>query len=158
MAALPESDLELQQLLSAGLTGVEIARSYHVTPEAVYKRFDKMGIKHKGPESPVTAVLPWDIANHPEKRRLTNQAPFRGLRYYLMRRMGQSLSERAEADLKAFLNRVRNGDVLELAEGAGFRYVSRQPSDGRLVIRWPDGIPMGPGAPYFVDDLAQEEG
>ncbi|MGW4446460.1 hypothetical protein [Streptomyces sp. NPDC004682] len=157
MAGLPESDLELLTLRKAGLNGVQIAAQFGVEPEAVYMRFAAMGIHQKGAKSPVAQALPWDVVNHPDKRRITNQAPFRGLRYFLQKQMGEKLSYRAELDLKAFLNRVRAGEVLELSEEAGgFRYVPREPRDGHLVVRWPDGVPRGESVALFVDDKPAE--
>ncbi|MGW0087839.1 hypothetical protein ACWDWS_02290 [Streptomyces sp. NPDC003328] len=150
MAALP-SDFELQKLLSAGRTEVEIANMYGVTQQAVSYRMQNMQIARKGPKAPVTSALPWNLASHPDKRRLVNQAPFRGLRYFLQKRMGESLSERAELDLRAFLNRVRDGHVLALIAGDGFKYVPREPQDLDLVIRWPDDIPRNEKTALFVD-------
>ncbi|MFI5877546.1 hypothetical protein ACIBAH_35005 [Streptomyces sp. NPDC051445] len=156
MAALPESDLELQKLLSAGMNGVEIASIYGVDETAVYHRLRTMNIHLKGPNSPVASVLPWDIANHPDKRRLTNQAPFRGLRYYLQAQMGEKLSERAQLDLRAFLNRVRDGHVLALLDGQGFTYVPRTPEDRNLVVRWPKSAKGGDQS-RFIDAKSPDE-
>ncbi|MFC4501737.1 MULTISPECIES: hypothetical protein [Streptomyces] len=159
MGALPESDLELRKLLSAGFNGEAIAARYNVGPSAVYNRFNRMGISLKGPGSPVSSALPWDIARHPDKRRLTNQAPFRGLRYFLQKRMGEKLSERAELDLRAFLNKVRSGYVLALQDDVGFAYVPREDRDGNLVVRWPTRIREDdPRATLFVDCQSPAEG
>ncbi|MCX5009154.1 DUF6192 family protein [Streptomyces sp. NBC_00638] len=114
-------------------------------------RLKKMGIRRIGSGSPISNALPWDIEHHPGKRRLINQAPFRGLRYYLRKRMGEPLSERAEMDLRAFRNRVEEGHVLALVEGDGFVYVPREERDGDLVIRWPEDTPLNSHVTLFVD-------
>jgi hypothetical protein len=150
--------MDLQKLLSAGKTASEIAAIYGVRVSTVSMRLSKMNIRLIGPGSPITDALPWDIAQHPDKKRLTNQAPFRGLRYYLRKRMGESLSERAELDLRAFLNRVRDGHVLALVEGDGFTYVPREGRDGRLVVRWPEGVPQGPNVALFEEPATSQQG
>ncbi len=140
MMVLP-SDYELQKLLSAGLNETQIAKQFGVTQQAVGNRLNYIEIYRKGPKSPVSSVIPWDISQHPEKKRLTQQASFRGLRGYVRNKMGETLTERAKLDVRAFLNRVRQGYVLDLMDGPGFAYVPREASDGLLVVRWPEGVP-----------------
>lgn len=136
--------MEIHKLLSAGWDQERIGERFGVDQSAVSHRLGRMGIRLKGPQSKTTAALPWNLADHPDKRRLVNQAPFRGLRYFLRKRDGQELTERAEKDLKAFLNRIQEGQVLALLDGAGFAYVPREDGDGDLVVRWPEGAPRDP--------------
>lgn len=156
MAELP-SDYELLKLVAANWTTQQIADRYGVTRQGVEYRLHNLNIRKKGPKSLITSILPWDITNHPKKRSLTNQAPFRGLRYFLQKRKGERLSNRAELDLRAFLNHVRDGKVLALDDSRGFVMVPREPRDGNLVVRWPEGVPQGPEVAYFELDLSQDD-
>ncbi|MEU3278182.1 hypothetical protein [Streptomyces antibioticus] len=155
MAALPESDLEIYQLLASGRSVLDIAKMFGVSESAVYQRLWKMGIRKNGPKSPIGNSLPWDIVNHPDKAKLINQAPFRGLRYFLQKKLGEQLSARAERDLRAFLGHVRAGEVLAL-QADGFVWVPRTSSDGDLVVRWPAGVPKGSTVSLFVDAPSQD--
>ncbi|MCY0963013.1 hypothetical protein [Streptomyces sp. H27-H5] len=142
MTALP-GNLELQKLLAAGSTHAEIAQMFGVERQAVTKRVNGWGEYKKGENAPVTASMPWRIADRPDKVRLTNQAAYRGLRLYLGWRLGEDrkpLSERAKKDLRLFLEKINNGLVLTLDDSQGFVYVDRTPEDGRLVVRWPEGV------------------
>jgi len=140
MAQTLPDHLELAKLTAAGMTQEEIAARYGVSQSAVSAKLTRNNRYAKGAQSPVSSALPWNIANHPEKRRITNQAAFRGLRYLVRQRMGDTLTERAFKDLRNFLDHVREGEVLALGVD-GFEYVPRRETDGELVIRWPEGVP-----------------
>lgn len=155
MAPLP-SDFELHKKVSAGWTTQQIADFYGSTRQGVEYRLHKMDVRKKGPKSPVTSLIPWNLVEHPEKRSLTSQAPFRGLRYFLQKRMGETLTERAAKDLNAFLYRVSNGYVLALVDGTGFTYVPRRASDMGLVIRWPEDVPEDERTSLFALDAPAE--
>lgn len=142
MTALP-NNLELQKLVSAGLTQPEIAEMFHVSQQAVSYRMTGLGTYAKGSSAPITAAMPWDLTTRADKYRLTNQAAYRGLRYFVGWRMGdpKKLSDRAKKDLRLFLAKVEDGYVLTLDETSGFTYVVREESDGPLVVRWPAEAP-----------------
>lgn len=132
-------DLELRKLALAGASQAELAERYGVTQQAISKRLVALGIVRRGTATPVLRSMPWDLAGHPDKRRILNGRPFNGLRYFVAKRLGDELSERAEADRQTFIRKVNNGLVLTLDEAKGFVYVPRTETDGDLVIRWPEG-------------------
>jgi hypothetical protein len=153
---LPDN-AELLKLEAAGLTHSEIAKKYGVSRQAVTKRFNDMGEYRRGPLQDVTAVLPWDVANHPAKAKLWRQQPYVGLRALLRERMGAEVSPRSRAALRAFLNHVQNGEVLNLDDVQGAHYVPRDPErDGSLVVRWPEGVPQDERTPLFHLPAAQD--
>ncbi|MEU6704736.1 hypothetical protein [Streptomyces wuyuanensis] len=136
MGTLPD-DLELRKLSAAGKTDQEIADDYGVTSQAVAYRLNRLGVFRKGPRTAVLQSMPWDLSCHPRKRELTRQRTFLGLRYFVMKRLGQDVSENAERDLRYFMHHVINGEVLTLHPERGFVYVPRATEDGSLVVRWP---------------------
>ncbi|MFI2909447.1 hypothetical protein ACG2OD_14475 [Streptomyces sp. PDY-4] len=134
----------------------QIAAKYGVSRQAVTKRFNDMGEFRRGEVKTVTAVLPWDVANHPAKAKLANQTAFLGLRAYLRLRLGEKLSARSQTALRIFLQHIEAGEVLELDSVQGARYVERDPeTDGSLVIRWPEGVPLDGRSEYFRIDPGQ---
>ncbi|MFD8886436.1 hypothetical protein ACFV0H_28565 [Streptomyces erythrochromogenes] len=137
---LPDN-YELLALEEAGLSHQEIADKYHVTRQAVTWRFDNhLKIKKRAHFQEVTALMPWDVASHPAKDRLKQQAAFLGLRAYLRKRLDMDVSARSAQAMRAFLNRVSNGEVLAVGV-TGAHYVPREAADGNLVIRWPADEP-----------------
>ncbi|MEV6419047.1 helix-turn-helix domain-containing protein [Streptomyces sp. NPDC051662] len=139
---LPDN-AELLKREALGMSRAEIAAEFGVSRQAVAKRFNDMGKYSRGPIQDVTAALPWDIANHPAKKKLWAQQPYLGLRAFLRQRMGAEVSQRSQLALRAFLNHVVQGEVLDLHETQGAHYVPRDPErDGELVIRWPRSVPL----------------
>jgi len=138
VTALPDN-LTLLKHDAAGMTEGEIAAKYGVSQQAVAWRLNGLGVFKKGRKAPVMALLPWDLSARPDKRKLSNQNGFAGLRSFLRRKFGEELSTRAQVDLRAFLGHIEAGEVLKLDEQRGFIYVPRSDADGNLVIRWPEG-------------------
>ncbi|WP_030386517.1 hypothetical protein [Streptomyces sp. NRRL S-241] len=137
---LPDN-YELLALDEAGFTHEQIAAQYKVTRQAVTWRFDHhLKIKKRAHFQEVTSLMPWDVAAHPAKARLKQQAAFLGLRAYLRSRLDMEVSPRSAQAMKAFLNRVANGEVLAVGP-MGAHYVPREPADGNLVVRWPADAP-----------------
>lgn len=137
---LPDN-AELLKLEEAGLTHQEIAERYGVTRQAVTWRFNDMGEFKRGKLQDVTEAMPWALSDHPAKKALWKQAAFLGLRAFLRERLGMDVSDRSRQALKAFLNRVENGEVLTV-EDRGACYVARDRDlDGDLAIRWPADVP-----------------
>ncbi|MGI5196946.1 hypothetical protein ACQEVY_25505 [Streptomyces sp. CA-288835] len=153
---LPDN-AELLKKVEAGMTHEDIAKEYGVSHQAVTKHFNSMGEYRKGPQSDVTSVLPWDLSNHPQKQKISCQRSFLGLRAFLRERMGLEVSRRSQQDLRAFLNHVERGEVLELDDAEGARYVQRDPvRDGSLVIRWPAKVPKGDRTDLFHWEAGQD--
>lgn len=141
--ALPDN-LQLLKHEEQGMTHQEIADLYRVTRQAVTYRFNAMGEYKRGNLSGVSESLPWDFSAYPPelKRKIWSQDTFLGLRTYVRLQLGETVSRRAQLSLRAFLNRVRSGDVLAVDMERGAHYVPRDVvRDGSLVVRWPEGVP-----------------
>ncbi|MFD8018933.1 hypothetical protein ACFV6G_00690 [Streptomyces lavendulae] len=138
---LPDN-VQLLMLQEAGKTHQEIADEYHTTRQAVTWRFNEMEKYSRGPLRQVTESIPWDISDRDLKRKVWKQEPYMGLRAFVQSRLGAEVGRRAELALKAFRNRVSRGEVLALDAERGVHYVSREPADGNLVIRWPADMPQ----------------
>ncbi|MGW6597899.1 hypothetical protein [Streptomyces sp. NPDC055036] len=139
--SLPDN-LELLKLEAAGLSRAEIAKKFKVTHQAVSYRLGKIG-EHKriSGVSKAISLLPWDLSQRDNKKKLAGQASFAGLRTLLRARLGEDVSDRAREDLRAFLNHVSTGKVLTLDDRLGFIYIPREEFDGNMVIRWPKRAP-----------------
>ncbi|WP_406305792.1 hypothetical protein OHA61_30805 [Streptomyces sp. NBC_00885] len=149
---LPDN-LTLLKLEAAGKTHDQIAEEYKVTRQAVTYRFNQLERYKKGPKALLLSILPWDISERPDKKRLSNQVGFEGLRNFLKKRTGQDLSPRGQESLRAFLGHMEAGEVLTLDEELGFVYVERVSDDGNLVIRWPEGEEREKPSPKVVEML-----
>ncbi|MFD7552986.1 hypothetical protein ACFV9E_00390 [Streptomyces sp. NPDC059835] len=137
---LPDN-YKLLELEEAGFTHLQIAKQYGTTRQAVTYRFgEKLQMKKRAHFQEVTSLMPWDVASHPAKARLKQQAAFLGLRAYLRHRLDMEVSPRSAQAMKAFLNHVSNGEVLAVG-ATGAHYVRREATDGNLVIRWPADVP-----------------
>lgn len=138
--SLLPSDAELLKLDAAGLTHREIGDQYGVSRQAVTLRFNNMGEYAQAARRDVSAVLPWDLTQHPASSTLKNSEAYMGLRAFVRQRLGVETSPRAQLSLKTFLNHLRAGEILDLDPVRGVVWVSRKPQDGTLVIRWPADV------------------
>ncbi|MEU9404764.1 hypothetical protein AB0E08_03475 [Streptomyces sp. NPDC048281] len=152
---LPDN-AELLKLEEAGLSHAEIAAMHDVSRQAVTKLFNNMGEYVRGPVQAITDALPWDIAALPAKDRLRDQDAYIGLRAFVREQLGADVSPRSQVSLRAFLNHIANGEVLELDPNHGARYVKRDPQrDESLVIRWPAEVPRDARTDLFRLRAAQ---
>ncbi|MGW0575789.1 hypothetical protein ACWD25_07420 [Streptomyces sp. NPDC002920] len=147
---LPDN-AELLKLEEAGVSHAEIAAEYGVSRQAVTKLYNNMGTYLTEPVvQDVTSALPWDLAKLPAKSKLRDQDAYIGLRAFLRQQMGAEVSPRSQVSLRAFLNHVADGEVLELHRDHGARWVKRDPvRDGSLVIRWPEDVPQDHRTDFF---------
>jgi hypothetical protein len=152
---LPDN-AKLLMMEAAGMTHAQIAETYKVSRQAVTKRFNAMGEYSQASNREVTAVIPWDLRNHPGKHRLKDSEEYQGLRAFLRERMGLPVSPRSRLALKWFMNHVESGEVLTLDAERGVRYVPREERDGSLVIRWPEDEPQDERTALFRLRAAQE--
>ncbi|MGN7135816.1 hypothetical protein [Streptomyces pseudogriseolus] len=135
---------------AAGLSHEQIAEMYGVTRQAVTKRFGDMGEYRRAQFQDVNALLPWDVAHHPLKHKLKQQSGYLGLRAFLRKQLGQTLSPRSQAAMRRFLAHVEAGEVLDLDEIQGAHFVKTdQMRDGSLVVRWPLGVPKDERSELF---------
>ncbi|MFJ7907515.1 hypothetical protein [Kitasatospora sp. NPDC096204] len=73
-----------------------------------------------------------------------NRSPIQMLRVWMRHQQGDELSDRQVRAAINFERRIRLGNevLVYLPESeAGFRFDQRLPSDGDLVVRWPDDRP-----------------
>ena len=133
---LPDDWVLLQMRDAEGHTESEIARQYGVTPQAVSKRFKRMG--HPSRVS-FRDVLPWRVT--PKDHALYAA---QRLKAHIKERRGEELSETAHKRLKDWRERLkRDSVVLDYRRqdiGDPWQYVPRTEADNWLVIRWPDDI------------------
>ncbi|MFE9442505.1 hypothetical protein ACFYO2_26715 [Streptomyces sp. NPDC006602] len=150
------SDTELLKKEEAGLTHREIGIEFGVSRQAVTKRFNAMGKYVRAAYRDATALLPWDLTNHPAKDALRKDESFWGLRAFVRQQMGGEVSKRSELALRTFENHIKAGQVLDLDPVQGVRWVRREPErDGSLVIRWPDDVPQDERTALFRYSPAQ---
>ncbi|MFF5433432.1 hypothetical protein ACFY5K_25790 [Streptomyces griseofuscus] len=140
MQKLPD-DLTLMVDRHRGLDQGDIAKKYNVSPQAVSERFGRMGIRERGAGSPVTSLMPWDLSDHPEKRKLVNSSAYRCARDYLRKKRGERMSDRAAVRAESFERRLADGFVLSFTDDLGFHFSKRKPGEV-LIFRWPEGMPV----------------
>lgn len=152
------SDAELLKREAAGLTHKEIADEFHVSRQAVTKRFNDMDRYARAEYRDVARVLPWNIAEHPAKDSIHKDESFMGLRAYVRERMGAVVSPRSLLALRTFRKHVEAGEVLTLDPIQGAQWVRRDSErDESLVIRWPEGVPKDERAALFRFSPDQDE-
>lgn len=162
MAGLPE-DSELLRLYALGLKNPEIAAQYGVTPQAVNYRFDKLKIKRRPITTQANALIGqvWTIGAEPGTEYHQNLSAISYLRVWVRQRLGDdSLSAAQRKKASNFIKRVVDEDVVLKYEPWAenpFTYVPRQPSDGRLVVRWPSDQPRPEGGALRALELPREE-
>ncbi|MFI1796368.1 hypothetical protein ACH427_03260 [Streptomyces sp. NPDC020379] len=152
MTKLPP-DAVLRKLMQLGATDDELARSYGVTPQAVWKRRSGLGMLKKPIATRVHAALKeaWDVKSTsvPGRQSHHNKRPLQALKYYMRQRLGdETLSPTQLKQIGQFLENVSSGRfVIEYRRDteAGFFYVPREARDEDLLVRWPEGVPL-PGA------------
>ncbi|NEC21165.1 hypothetical protein [Streptomyces parvus] len=151
MAKLPDN-VTLRRLFREGLTDLQIAKAYGCTPAAVNARY---GIVMNEPRKPwsntASAILEaaWPREEF-ERQKFTRFNRARDLTTFIRWRLGDpTLTERQLLRARNFTkHQKRNGVVLTLdwSKDNPWVFLPREPSDGELVIRWPEGreLPKGP--------------
>jgi transcriptional regulator with XRE-family HTH domain len=139
---LPDDSILLRERDFEGLSLGEIAERYGVSKSAVSQRFTNMGRPFGGNAAmDYQEIIPWNI----QRAHMPLDAANR-LRSHVRYRSGIEVAESAERRLKNWWNRLQAEDVVLTYEpdadtkGSPWRYVPREPSDGRLIIRWPEHV------------------
>ncbi|WP_055523430.1 hypothetical protein [Streptomyces graminilatus] len=146
MTKLPDNPA-LLKLYRNGKSDKEIAAMFDVSFQAVNKRLREMGIWR----APFKAQAQ-DILEHVWPKAETQRTKFmrlnraRDLFYFLRRRLGdKALTELEMRGSERFEALIREGDVvlalMPNAPEGPWVLEPRLDSDGRMVIRWPEGRP-----------------
>ncbi|MFC9591509.1 hypothetical protein ACFTUC_17175 [Streptomyces sp. NPDC056944] len=140
MAKLPD-DETLRKYFRDGLSDREIADMHGCSYQAVNLRFTKMGLERKPYKNIASAILEaaWPSSQYSREKFRFNRV--RDLTSYMRWRLGDpNLTEKQRERAEYFMGRLRGeGEILALvwSEENPWVYLPREPSDGRLVIRWP---------------------
>ncbi|MFC9231343.1 hypothetical protein ACFTZI_20660 [Streptomyces decoyicus] len=156
MSKLP-SDAEMTKLFALGqLNNREIAEKYGVTPQAVNKRYAKLGLERRPHANDANAEIAkvWKVQATREVGSHHAMFPVQALRLWLRLRLGdRELSQRQRRDALNFEKRVRDKNCVlayDPEEGQPFTWEAREPRDDLLVVRYP----KEKGAPP-LDELAR---
>ncbi len=151
MTKLPDDDT-LRGFFREGRTDKQIAAAYGCTISAVNLRFSKMGLSRKPWSNTATAIIEaaWPSSDF-TRSRFTASNSARNLWVFLRWRLGDpTLTPDQQRRVRNFTARMeREGNILVMdwsREGHPWVFLPREPSDGRLVVRWPEGreLPKGP--------------
>ncbi|WP_333745391.1 hypothetical protein [Streptomyces sp. IBSBF 2950] len=144
MTKLP-SDAEMTRLFVLGqLNNREIAEMYEVTPQAVNKRFQKLGLERRPFANDANAEIAkvWKVEATQEAGSHHAMFPIQSLRLWLRLRLGdRELSDRQRRDAMNFEKRVREKNVVlayDQTKDKPFSWEPRTPRDDRLVVRYPE--------------------
>jgi hypothetical protein len=149
MTKLPDNP-ELLKLYRDGLSDVEIAEMYDVTYQAVNLRLNAMGIRRAPFRAKVAEILEsaWPI-EEAGRGEYVEKGRHRDLCSFLRLRLGDSgITVRQREGAERFERALKQGAyVMDFRPGLAepFPYVPREASDGRLVIRWPEGRELPEG-------------
>lgn len=152
MAKLPDDDV-LRKFYRDGLSDKQIAQAYGVTVQAVNLRFANMGIQRKPEMNTATAILNAAYPSSEVKRsNYTQLNRARELFAFMRWRLGdKTLTDRQLRMAKGFAAYSEEHDVvlsLDIEKKSPWVWLPREATDGRLVLRWPDGREM-PKAPHL---------
>jgi hypothetical protein len=143
MSKLP-SDAELTKLFVLGqMNNREIADTYGVTPQAVNKRFQKLGLERRPFSNDASAEIAkvWRVHATQEAGSHHAMFPIQSLRLWLRLRLGdRELSNRQRRDALNFEKRVREKNVVlayDPDKEKPWSWEARQSRDDRLVVRYP---------------------
>jgi hypothetical protein len=161
MTKLPDNP-ELLKLYRNGFSDKEISEMFGVTVQAVNLRLQAMGITRAPFRTVAKEILEaaWPSA---ETRRgefiHLNRA--RDLYAFLRRQLGDpALTRNQRTAAERFDRLIRSQDaVMDLqpdAPGGPWVLLPRKPSDGRMVIRWPEGRELPTGKLRESLDLPDE--
>jgi hypothetical protein len=162
MTKLPDNP-ELLKLYRNGFSDKEIAAQFDVTVQAVNMRLQALGIQRAPFRTQATEILEgaWPVA---ETRRgefiHLNRA--RDLYAFLRRQLGDTALTKSQLVAAARFERLirSHNAVLDLQPGmpgGPWVLMPREPSDGRMVIRWPEDRELPPEELRAALDLPGED-
>lgn len=143
MTKLPGST-EFIKLYRSGLSDKEIAEAFDVTVQAVNKKLVNLGIQRHPAKHAATAIInaAWPSEEY-GRNKYTSLSRAQRLFAFLRKRLGDEvLGPRQDRMAVLFEREVRTrGVVLHLDPSSAQPWVwlPREASDGRMVIRWPEG-------------------
>lgn len=161
MAKLPKNP-ELLKLYRNGFSDKEIADMFDVTVQAVNLRLSALGVQRAPFRNSAIKILETAWPSEETRRtEFTHLNRARDLFSFLRWRLGDAgLTKRQLADAARFERIIRNGNVvMDLqpdAKGGPWVLLPREPSDGRMVIRWPEGRELPTGELRKALDLPEE--
>lgn len=150
MTKLPDNDT-LRRFFREGLSDKEIAQAYGCSIQAVNLRFTKIGIERKPFANMAVAILEaaWP-RNEFDRTKFGRFNRARDLAVFIRSRLGDpTLTGKQQVRVERFTAHLeRNGLILALdwSQENPWVFMPREPSDGRLVIRWPEERELPKGA------------
>ncbi|MFG3176598.1 hypothetical protein ACGFZC_16255 [[Kitasatospora] papulosa] len=150
MTKLPDNEA-LRRYFRQGLSDKEIAEAFGCTVQAVNARYAEMNMQRMPYSNTATAILEaaWPRTEF-DRSKFSRFNRAKDLATFIRWRLGDpALTPRQLERAERFTAHLeRHGFVLALdwARDNPWVYVPREPTDGRLVIRWPEGreLPRGP--------------
>ncbi|MFE5009755.1 hypothetical protein ACFRJ3_34805 [Streptomyces sp. NPDC056696] len=150
MTKLPDNE-NLRRLFREGRTDKEIAKAFGCSPQAVNLRFTQMGIERKPFANTAAAILEaaWPRDEF-ERSKFSRFNRVRDLSSFMRSRLGDpTLTAKQIQRAERFAAHLELNDLiltLDWDQENPWVYMPRESSDGRLVIRWPEGRerPKGP--------------
>ncbi|MET8403477.1 hypothetical protein [Streptomyces sp900116325] len=150
MTKLPDNDT-LRRFFHEGLSDKKIAQTYGCSVQAVNARFTQMGLERKPYSNVATAILgaAWPREEF-DRSKFTRFNRARDLSTFMRWRLGDpTLTENQLLRANAFMKYLERRNVvltLDWSKDNPWVYMPREPADGRVVIRWPEGqeLPRGP--------------
>lgn len=141
------SDQVLIQLAEQEWSDQRIADQYGVTRQAVQRRRVKLLGKKQTIAAQVNELLRvvWPAHNPTDERGHNRYYPIRMLRVWLRLQYGDKVPKKEERDAKAWVAKMSMQDTVLRYDPSKEQvwYVrDRRPSDGRLLIDWPEGKPF----------------
>ncbi|MFB8199404.1 hypothetical protein [Kitasatospora purpeofusca] len=143
------SDSELSEMFIKGRTDTEIAKEFGTTRQAVSYKRSRLGYNVRPFSTRANDLISrvWKVQVLPDKAPGSHNqtGPMQALRVWLRLQLGDpSLSEKQRRAASGFEDRLRRELVVlayDRQSVKGFYYLPREPGDGQLVIRWPEGVP-----------------
>ncbi|MGJ3559617.1 hypothetical protein ACR6C2_16725 [Streptomyces sp. INA 01156] len=150
MTKLPDDEI-LLGLYREGLSDKQIAQMYGVTFQGVNYRLGKLGIQRFPEKNTAAAIFEAAYpANESRRSDYIHLNRARELFAFMRWRLGdRKLTAKQVSVAKKFAAYVEEHDVvlsLVPTSKAPWVWLPREPTDGRLVLRWPAGreLPKGP--------------
>ncbi|MFF4245239.1 hypothetical protein ACFYY2_12295 [Streptomyces sp. NPDC001822] len=150
MTKLPDNET-LRRFYREGLSDKEIAKAFDCSVQAVNLRFGKMNLPRKPWSNTAAAILEagWPRDEF-DRTRFTRFNRARDLTTFIRWRLGDpDLTDRQLERAERFTAHLERHNVVltvDWGKENPWVFVPREESDGRRVIRWPEGreMPKGP--------------
>ncbi|MEV5677471.1 hypothetical protein [Streptomyces sp. NPDC052179] len=150
MAKLPDNET-LRRFYREGLSDKQIAKAYDCSIQAINARYVDMGMERKPHSNTAAAILDaaWPQSEF-DRSKFSRFNRAKDLAVFIRWRLGDpGLTETQQHRVKKFMAYVeRHDSVLSIdwSKENPWIFVPRKLSDGRRVIRWPEGRELPKGA------------